>query len=261
MNPVHTAAQRGFSTVAHTYAHNRPDYPAALLPWLRGQLPAAPDMSAMLAVDLGAGTGKFTRLLTQTGAAVVAVEPVAAMRAQLSERLPEIEVREGSASAIPLPSGSADLLTCAQAFHWFATGAALAEIHRVLKPAGRLALVWNVPDESVDWVAAVFDILTPYEGDAPRFRNGDWRKAFNGRHFAAPELTTFTHAQVGSVQQVIVNRFLSTSFIAALPAAEKAVVAQRLHTLAATHPALRGRDSIAFPYRTEAYCCRRRDTA
>jgi len=258
MNPIHAAAQRGFSAVAHTYAHNRPDYPAALLPWLRGQLPAAQDA---LAVDLGAGTGKFTAILTQTGAAVVAVEPVAAMRAQLRERLPAIEVRDGSASTIPLPSGSADLLTCAQAFHWFATEAALAEIHRVLKPAGRLALVWNVPDESVDWVAAIIDIITSYEGDAPRFRNGDWRKAFSGGHFAAPELTTFAHTQAGSAQEVIVNRFLSTSFIAALPEAEKAAVAQRLHTLAATHPALRGRDTIAFPYRTEAYLCRRRDAA
>ncbi len=148
-------------------------------------------------------------------------------------------------------------MICAQAFHWFSTQAALAEIHRVLKPDGRLGLVWNVRDESVDWVAAITDIITPYEGDTPRFHSGRWREAFTGEYFSDPELSCFAYSHVGSPQEVIMDRFLSVSFIAALPDAEKTRVTEQLRSLLATHPALKGRDTVAFPYQTQAYLCRR----
>ena len=254
MTEVHQAAREGFSTDAQTYARGRPEYPAEMLPWLADALGVT---ASAVAVDLGAGTGKFTKLLVQSGAEVIAVEPIDAMRGQLARSLPEVRALAGSAEAIPLDTASVDALVCAQAFHWFATDAALAEIHRVLKPGGRLGLVWNVRDESVDWVAAITDIVTPYEGDAPRFHKGEWRKPFSGRYFSALERTSFEHRHVGSAQEVILDRFLSVSFIAALPAQEKATVADQLSALIASHPALRGRETIAFPYRTEAYRCTR----
>ncbi|WP_296187092.1 class I SAM-dependent methyltransferase [Pseudomonas sp. UBA1879] len=256
MSVVHKAAQVGFSTQAGTYTQGRPDYPHELSLWLKRMLGINEQTSV---VDLGAGTGKFTRLLSPLTRHLTAVEPVEAMRLEFAKALPDTPVMPGTAEALPLPDNTVDAVVCAQAFHWFANQAALAEIHRVLKPGGRLGLIWNVRDESVDWVAEITRIITPYEGDTPRFHTGQWRLPFNGPHFAAPELSCFTYGHVGPAETVIMNRFLSVSFIAALPDAEKAVVAEQLRDLIKTHPALRGRDSIEFPYQTQAYLCRRLD--
>ncbi len=254
MTGVHTSAQQGFSTQAVTYAQGRPDYPRQLTGWLADTL----HIDALSSViDLGAGTGKFTRLLSTLAPTLIAVEPVAAMGAQLTKLLPDVRLVNGTAESIPLPAASADAVVCAQAFHWFSTEAALAEIHRVLKPDGRLGLVWNVRDESVDWVAAITDIITPYEGDTPRFHTGRWREAFTGEYFSEPEMTCFPYSHVGSPQEVIMDRFLSVSFIAALPEASKAVVAAQLQALIDTHPSLKGRDTVAFPHQTQAYVCHR----
>ncbi|ASV38458.1 SAM-dependent methyltransferase [Pseudomonas sp. NS1(2017)] len=254
MTGVHTSAQQGFSTQAVTYAQGRPDYPRQLTGWLADTLHIDAQSSV---IDLGAGTGKFTRLLSTLAPTLIAVEPVAAMGAQLTKLLPDVRLVNGTAQSIPLPAASADAVVCAQAFHWFSTEAALAEIHRVLKPDGRLGLVWNVRDESVDWVAAITDIITPYEGDTPRFHTGRWREAFTGEYFSEPEMTCFPYSHVGSPQEVIMDRFLSVSFIAALPEASKAVVTAQLQALIDTHPALKGRDTVAFPYQTQAYVCHR----
>ncbi len=254
MTGVHTSAQQGFSTQAATYAKGRPDYPRQLTAWLRDTLHVHEHCTV---IDLGAGTGKFTRLLSTLAPTLIAVEPVAAMGAQLTRLLPDVRLLDGTAESIPLATASADAVVCAQAFHWFSTPAALAEIHRVLKPEGRLGLVWNVRDESVDWIAAITEIITPYEGDTPRFHSGAWRQAFTGEYFCDPEVTCFAYRHVGSPQEVIMDRFLSVSFIAALAPAEKAVVTEQLRTLIATHPALKGHDTVAFPYQTQAYMCRR----
>ncbi|AJZ96241.1 class I SAM-dependent methyltransferase [Pseudomonas fluorescens] len=254
MTGVHTSAQQGFSTQAVTYAQGRPDYPRQLTGWLADTLRINAQSSV---IDLGAGTGKFTRLLSTLAPTLTAVEPVAAMGAQLTKLLPDVRLVNGTAESIPLPSASTDAVVCAQAFHWFSTEAALAEIHRVLKPDGRLGLVWNVRDESVDWVAAITEIITPYEGDTPRFHTGRWREAFTGEYFSDPEVTCFPYSHVGSPQEVIMDRFLSVSFIAALPDAPKAVVTAQLQALIDTHPALKGRDTVAFPYQTQAYVCHR----
>lgn len=254
MTGVHTSAQQGFSTQAVTYAQGRPDYPRQLTGWLADTLHIDAHASV---VDLGAGTGKFTRLLSTLAPTLIAVEPVAAMGAQLTKLLPDVRLVNGTAESIPLPTASADAVVCAQAFHWFSTEAALAEIHRVLKPEGRLGLVWNVRDESVDWVAAITAIITPYEGDTPRFHTGRWCEAFTGEYFSEPEMTCFPYSHVGSPQEVIMDRFLSVSFIAALPDAAKAVVTAQLQALIDTHPALKGRDTVAFPYQTQAYVCHR----
>ena len=258
MTPIHSAARDGFAQEAQAYARGRPDYPPQLLTWLQRDLGLA---AGRCVLDLGAGTGKFTRLLVQTGAQVSADEPVAQMREQLQRGLPDVHALAGSAEAIPLPPQWADCVVCAQAFHWFATDAALAEIHRVLKPGGRLGLVWNVRDESVDWVRQITEIITPYEGDAPRFYKGDWRRPFAGPLFDELKQSDFAWQHVGPAHQVILDRFLSVSFIAALDAVQKEQVAERLRDLVASHPALRGNPSVSFPYRTQAYWCTRLATA
>lgn len=255
MNGIHPAAQQGFTRETQAYVNGRPDYPSELLVWLRDEMGLA---AGQVVLDLGAGTGKFSQLLLQTGAEVWALEPVEAMRAQLQARLPEVRALAGTAAAIPLPDGSVDVLICAQSFHWFATEEALAEMHRVLKPGGRLGLVWNVRNEALDWVRSITAIITPFEGDAPRFYKGDWRHVLQSSPwFGAPTRTDFDYLHIGSPQDVIVQRILSVSFIAALAPAQKAAVQASLQELIAGHPALRAQTSVAFPYQTQAYACRR----
>ena len=110
-------------------------------------------------------------------------------------------------------------------------------------------------DESVDWVRALTGIMAPYEGGTPRYHSGNWRLPFDGRLFTELEETCFRHQHVGDPQAVIVDRTLSVSFIAALPEAARAEVERRLQALIAGHPDLRGRDTIAAPYHTQAYRC------
>jgi len=245
---VHIAAQQGFTRQAEVYRRGRPGYPAELQDWLCGTLGLGP---GCIVADMGAGTGKFTPLLVATGADVIAVEPVDAMRERISPQA-HLRVQAGTAQATGLATASLDALVCAQAFHWFATRAALDEFARVMKHGARLGLVWNVRDESVDWVAALTRIFTPYEGDAPRFYKGDWRRAFSHPAFGPLVESTFAYEHVGPAEQVIIDRVLSISFIAALPADEQAQVRAQLEELIAT-PTRRGKTEIHMPYITRAF--------
>jgi SAM-dependent methyltransferase len=252
MTTIHPAAADGFNKQADAYTRGRPEYPQAALDWLTAALQLGPDRHV---IDLGAGTGKFTRLLAATGARVTAVEPVEAMRAELAKTLPDVTVLAGTAEAIPLPDASLDAVVCAQAFHWFATPAAVAEIRRVLKPGGELVMVWNVRDESVDWVAALTDIMTPHEGDAPRFYKGDWRRVFPADGMGALSEQVFPYVHTGPAEHVVVDRVRSVSFIAALPDAAQAEVIAAVRRLIDTTPALVGKQEVSFPYRTVVYRC------
>lgn len=265
MTDVHGAARQGFTLAAQAYARGRPEYPDEILAWLTRDLALAP---GLVAVDLGAGTGKFTRLLKQAGAKVIAIEPVRAMREELQAKLgadsgvdvsANVSAVDGTAQQMPLADASADIVVCAQAFHWFATKEALAEIYRVLKPGGRLGLIWNVRDESVDWVAAITAIIAPLEGDTPRFHRGDWRLPFiDNPHFTPLREARFPYRHVGTAQQVIIDRIMSVSFIASLPEAQRRQVERQLSSLVADTPALRDQSLVAFPYQTLAFDCIKR---
>ncbi|MGA3158314.1 MAG: methyltransferase domain-containing protein [Steroidobacteraceae bacterium] len=254
MGDVNATAATGFGREAQRYARSRPDYPEALLAWLADPLGVVPGATAL---DLGAGTGKFTRLLVRAGATVIAIEPVAQMREQLAATLAGVATLAATAQAMPLANASIDAVVCAQAFHWFANPASLAEIHRVLQPGGRLGLIWNVRDESVDWVHEITRLITPHEGDLPRYHNGAWRRAFGDGLFSEPELSIYPYVHAGDPEAVIIERFASVSFIAAMNEADKNRMLDQLRTLVTNHPALRGRSRVEFPYQTHAYCCRR----
>ena len=254
MTRLHRAAAQGFEAGAAVYAASRPDYPAGLDAWLKDSLGLGP---GALALDLGAGTGKFTPRLVATGARVTAVEPVAAMRAEFARAAPAVPVVAGEAEAIPFPDGRFDAVVCAQAFHWFATPPALAEIRRVLKIGGALGLVWNVRDERVPWVAALAAALRPYEDDAPRHESGAWRRVFPAPGFSALDERRFAYGHEGPAEQVIVDRVLSISYVAARPAPEQAEIADRIRMLIAATPDLAGRARVVFPYETIACSCRR----
>lgn len=254
MRDIHTAAFLGFSSGAESYASGRPEYPAPIRDWLGSDLGIGPGIRVL---DLGAGTGKFTAVLLDAGASVAAVEPVPAMLERLRQAYPGCEAKQGTAQAIPFSAETFDAAVCAQSFHWFATEPSLAEVWRVLKPGGRLVLIWNVRDESVTWVAALTRIIDLFAADAPRYRTGLWRTLFPAKGWGPLKEVCFPHAHTGPPEQVIVDRVLSTSFIAALPPASKAEVRARVEGLIQKTPELQGRAQVSFPYKTVAFCCRK----
>ncbi|WP_432482190.1 class I SAM-dependent methyltransferase [Kineococcus esterisolvens] len=148
---------RSFGAAAAVYERARPGYPAGALDWV---LPPG----ARRVLDLGAGTGKLTRLLVARGLEVVAVEPTPGMREQFAAVLPDVEVLDGTAEDVPLPDGSVDAVVMAQAWHWVDPERAAPEVARVLRPGGWLGLLWNVRDPSVDWVAQL-DRTLPGAGE------------------------------------------------------------------------------------------------
>jgi SAM-dependent methyltransferase len=247
---VHHSAAAGYKTGADTYVRGRPDYPPAVADWLTGTLGLNADSTV---IDLGAGTGKFTGRLLVTGAQVIAVEPVPQMLEKLSLAYPEVLAVSGTAMDLPLPDSCVDVVVCAQAFHWFASAEALTEIARVLKPGGRLGLVWNVRDTKVSWVPKLDAIVNALEGDTPRYYTGAWRRAFPHPAFGPLRAQHFSHGHTGAPEDVIFNRVRSTSFIAALPQAQRAKVDEQVRALIAGEPALRGRDVVTVPYETAAF--------
>lgn len=144
-----------FGAAAGAYERGRPPYPPEATAWL------VPE-SARAVVDLGAGTGKLTRALRAPGRELVAVEPSAGMREEFARVVPGIRALAGTAESIPLPDASADTVVCAQAWHWADPERAVPEVARLLRPGGRLALVWNNRDESVPWVAELGRLLREY---------------------------------------------------------------------------------------------------
>ncbi len=237
----------GFADGAR-YDAARPGYPEAALDWIVDGLSLTPD-SAVL--DLGAGTGIMTRQIAERVGRVVAVEPSAGMRAVLVATLPGVEALEGSAEAIPLPDGSVDAVVVAQAFHWFDPAPALAEIHRVLRGHGGLALVWNERDESVPWVADLsramrWDVCMPYEVGR------DFGPDLAAGPFVDVERAGFTHRQ--SLSRADLYRLVETrSYLAVMSADELAPI------MAAVAEVVEALDEpITLPYVTAAYRARAR---
>lgn len=155
-----------FATGGEDYDRLRPGYPAAALDAILAEADGARS-----AVDLGAGTGKLALALTGRGLDVTAVDPSASMLAILREHAigagpGALRAQEGTAESTGLASGSADLVTAAQAWHWFDVEAASAEVQRILRPSGMLALLWNTMDVSVPWVHRLSRIM--HAGDVQR---------------------------------------------------------------------------------------------
>jgi len=255
MAKIHHAAAEGFAAGAASYVAGRPEYPPEIEAWLTDELGLH---SGKTVLDLGAGTGKFSRSLLATGAKVIAVEPVPEMLDQLVRQYPEVEARSGSAEAIPLGDALVDAVVCAQSFHWFATREALHEIHRVLNPGGALGLVWNDRDNNVEWVAALTRIMKRFEGGVPRFHSQKWRASFPADGFGPLREKRFPNPHTGDPERVIVDRILSVSFMAALPPDEQERVKDELHEVIASSPELAGKAQVTFPYETLAVVCSKR---
>jgi len=253
---IHDAAAKGFQLAPDSYDRGRPEYPSDAVQKLIDELALG---SESVVVDLGAGTGILTKLLIPTCARLVAVDPVEGMRRKFSELLPGIEILEGSAEHIPLPDQSANAVVAAQAFHWFDGSAALHEINRVLKVNGKLGLIWNVRDESLDWVAKLTDIIDRHEKGAPRYRSGLWKDAFRSTGLFTPlQIAHFKYVQSGEPER-IVDRVSSISFISALPENERILVLEEVRDLLRSHPMTKGRTTVELPYRTDVFWCMKKE--
>ena len=215
---IDDVAARGFEAGAAAYELARPGYPDEAIALLAAVVGIA---AGVRVCDLAAGTGKLTRSLVALGASVVAVEPVAGMRSQLSTVLPDVEVVDGTAEAIPLPDASVDVVTVAQAFHWFDAPAALAEIARVLTPGGSLAILWNERDERTPWVAEMSRIIRWHERTVSRYQHVDWAEvvAASGRFTALEERVVDWEQPM--TRELLADRVRSISYIAAMPEPER----------------------------------------
>ena len=239
MSHVHPVAAAGFASAADVYERARPSYPRESVTWVAERAGLGPGRTV---VDVGAGTGKLTRLLVATGARVIAVEPVAEMRAKLAG----IEALDGTAEQIPLPDATADVITVAQAFHWFDHDRALPELHRVLRPGGCLALFWNVRDLDDPLQRGIDELLAPHRGALIAQREGAWRRPLEQSPLFGPvEKRSFRYAQQFTVEDLC-DRVASTSFVAAMPPGEREELLVRVRALT------RGlAEPFAFPYDTE----------
>ncbi len=204
---------RSFDRAAEEYEAARAGYPPELLDLL-------PVEAGATVLDLGAGTGKLTRVLVDRYARVIAVEPLDNMRAILERVVPEAEALAGSAEAIPLPDASVDAVFVAQAFHWFATDDAVAEIARVLRPGGVFADVWNETEEPFPlpeaYLARINEIFSERTGAEDDVREEVIRRG----PFGELHRDSVLHEQLQTRDSVLVF-MRSVSYVAKLPDDER----------------------------------------
>lgn len=249
---INWEAEAGFGQAADAYERGRPGYPPEAVAVLTRALRLR---SGATVVDVGAGTGKLTRLLVPTGVNLVAVEPVAAMRERLLAASPGIRTLDGTAQDLPMPDGSADAIVAGQAFHWFADHDALAEFARVLRTDGRLGMVWNDRGHSA-LAEEITALLADHQGDTPSHRTGAWLQAFEAQSWFGPlRHRAVAHAHTLPLDAAV-DRFGSISYVAAMPGAERADLLARIRVVLARVTARDG--TVTLPYKTEVWWAQRR---
>lgn len=240
-----------FSDRAADYVRHRPSYPGAAIDAV---LDGLGDPAALVAADVGAGTGISARQLADRGARVIAVEPNAAMRA-VADPHPRVEWRDGTAEATSLPEASVALVLCAQAFHWFRQREAVAEFHRVLRPRGRLVVMWNARDRddpfTAGFIAAIHAVNGEHEAERREIEPG----AIEGAGlFTPPARRTFPHAQRLDRDGVL-GRAASASYVPKSGAGWERLA----EMLVALHARFAGAEgAVTMRYVTRVYVAERR---
>jgi SAM-dependent methyltransferase len=207
--PLIAPAAATFEAVAEEYELGRPTWPAAAV-----EAAGLPRTAAV--ADLGAGTGKLTRVLLGCFEHVIAIEPLAGMRRLIPA---EADVRAGTAEAIPLPDASLDGVFCGESFHWFDWPRALPEIARVLRPGGSLALLWNRGRHGFSKEVAA--LLPRSSAGERRYRAFAWRRAFKGAEFEPLRRRTFPNVEEVT-REALIARIGSWSNFTTLPPEERA---------------------------------------
>ncbi len=234
--PVSDAHERSlsFGSQAAAYERGRPSYPPEAIDWLLAD-------NARDVLDLGAGTGKLTTRLVERGLSVIAVDPIAEMLEVLRSALPDTPALLGTAEHIPLPDNAVDAVLVAQAWHWFDPERAVAEVARVLRPGGRLGLVWNVRDDRLGWVKD-FSRIVGLEHD--RVVSPDLPAPFTDVEHHRVEWTNYV------TPQALIDYVASRSYCITSPADVRDRTLEQVRELLATHPALANSAGIAMPYIT-----------
>lgn len=232
-----------FGSVADVYERSRPGYPPDAVRWLVGDTPVQ-------VLDLGAGTGKLTRFLRDAGHDVIAIDPSEPMLRRLMTALPGVPALLGTAEAIPVPDASVDVVAVAQAFHWFNYDVAMPEIARVLRPGGRLALVWNIRDASVSWVDELWTLINPEEPRRIELAEIGGDAVFGvGNLFSSVESVTFSHTQRLD-RDGLLGLVTSRSYVAIKAPEERAPL---LDAVSAIYDEHAGPDGIVLPYVTQCF--------
>jgi SAM-dependent methyltransferase len=216
---------RSFDRAAEDYEAHRPGYPDAVL----DLLPVAAEAEVL---DVGAGTGKLTRVLARRYRRVLAVEPLDGMRAILQRVLPDVEAHAGTAEQIPLADASVDAVFAGQAFHWFANDEAVAEMARVLRPGGSLALVWNEPHGRSPLPRAYYDYLEALHDEGRAFFADaePWQTIVGRGPFGGVRQAHVDHEQHQTRESVLATA-QTFSWVAHRPEEERARIARELDEL------------------------------
>jgi SAM-dependent methyltransferase len=228
-------ASLSFGSAAAAYERGRPSYPPEAIDWL---LPRG----ARKVLDLGAGTGKLTTRLVERGLDVVAVDPIPDMLEVLRTSLPETRALLGTAEDIPLEDNSVDAVLVAQAWHWVDPERAIPEVARVLRPGGRLGLVWNTRDERLGWVRELGQIIGS-DGDGRRF-DVELPAPFVERQRHQVEWTNYL------TPQALIDLVASRTYCITSPAEVRTRTLDQVRELLATHTALANSTGLAMPYVT-----------
>ncbi|WEO77213.1 class I SAM-dependent methyltransferase [Cryobacterium sp. SO2] len=234
-----------FGQAVGDYERGRPSYPAEAVDWMLQRAGSVVDV-----VDVGAGTGKFTASLVAHGLGVTAVEPDPAMRARLVTNHPAVTALAGTAEVMPVADASADLITFAQSWHWVDVPAASAEVARVLRPGGALALVWNIRDPEVEWVERLGEVMGSSKAE----------QYSSHEPLVAAPLTIHDYAEFlwenPMTREELIAMVTSRSYVITMPAPDREALLVRLGDLLDTHPDLAGRTHYRMPYRTRVTIAR-----
>ncbi|GAA4179724.1 class I SAM-dependent methyltransferase [Gryllotalpicola koreensis] len=241
----HEAHALSFGPAAQVYEESRPGYPAAAVEWL---VPA----SARRVLDVGAGTGKFTRLLRAPEREVIAVDPSQEMLDVLRAHSAGIETLVGTAERLPLPDESVDAVTFAQAWHWVDPEHGPREVARVLKPGGTLGLVWNSRDERIDWVRELGEAMSSNDryGNASLTENAVTAPFDDGE---SAEFAWIQHLSRAGILTLVRSR----SYFLVKGPDEQAETLRRVEAVLDGHPEIESAGVIELPHITQAYRFRR----
>ena len=218
-----------YEDVADLYEAGRPSYSSEAVAVLAAELGIRAGRTVL---DVGAGTGKLTRLLVSTGARVLAAEPISAMCRVLEQTAPDAAVVRAAAAGLPFRDGSIDVVTAAQAFQWFGRTQEVSELRRILRPGGGIGLLWNRRDRSLPVWQEIESLIGPYRPERPA--DQAWRAGLVVAGFGALHQTTIPFDHHASPEQIQM-RVASMSWVAALPEATRAPLLVRIREIAAGH--------------------------
>ena len=243
----------GFTDVADEYEVGRPGYPPEVVAAL-GERLALPDAARI--ADVGAGTGKLTRALFAAGFDVVAIEPLAGLRARLRAVVPGVEALDGTAEALPLGDASVDAVACANAFHWFDAPRAVAEFARVIRPGGVLALIWHdgvEDDDSQPWSRELLAVIQGSRPAHPAYTEDQGRGAVAAHPaFGALDRTEVRSAYATDSRRILAH-VASMSWVGGLPPAEREALLGRAAAVLERHAV----ESVRVPLATTLWTARR----